>query len=228
MRKVKDRNLMMNEHEKSDRPVVPASHRNKGAFASADGGEGRGLAKGNPSQDNTDRTQCRGNVPSALERIRKAALRDRRSKFTALLHHVTIERLRSSYLRIRPRAAAGVDGITWQHYGKELQSNLEDLHARVHRGAYRAKPSRRVFIPKPDGRQRPLGIAALEDKVLQGAVAEVMNSIYEVDFVGFSYGFRPKRGAHDALDALAVGLLRKKVNWMLTSVVSSTSSTTSG
>jgi len=143
------------------------------------------------------------------------AARQKDAKFTALLHHVTIDRLRAAFLSIKRKAAAGVDGVTWQHYATDLESNLQDLHARVHRGAYRAKPSRRVYIPKADGRQRPLGIAALEDKIVQRAVIEVLNAIYEVDFLGFSYGFRPGRNQHQALDALAVGIQRKRVNWVL-------------
>jgi group II intron reverse transcriptase/maturase len=136
-------------------------------------------------------------------------------RFTALLHHVSLDRLRSAYWAIRPKAAPGVDGVTWDAYGQDLEVNLRDLHERVHSGRYRARPSRRAYIPKADGRQRPLGIAALEDKVLQRAVVEVLNAIYEVDFRGFSYGFRPGRGPHDALDALATGVERRKVNWVL-------------
>ncbi len=136
-------------------------------------------------------------------------------RFTALLHHVTIDRLRSAYEALRRDAAAGVDGVSWQDYGQDLEENLRDLHARVQRGGYRARPSRRVYIPKADGRRRPLGVAAVEDKVLQRAVVEVLNAIYETDFVGFSYGFRPRRSPHDALDALAVAIERKKVNWIL-------------
>jgi RNA-directed DNA polymerase len=143
------------------------------------------------------------------------ARKDRDVRFTALLHHVTVERLEAAYRAIRPGAAPGVDGVTWQGYGQGLEGNLRDLQARVHSGAYRASPSRRVFIPKPDGRQRPLGVAALEDKVLQRALVEVLNAIYEEDFVGFSYGFRPGRSPHQALDALFVGITRGKVNWLL-------------
>jgi group II intron reverse transcriptase/maturase len=145
---------------------------------------------------------------------------DREVRFTALLHHVTVDRLREAYRAISPNAAPGIDGVTWRDYGQDLEGNLEDLHARVHRGAFRAMPTRRVFIPKPDGRLRPLGVAALEDKILQRAVVEVLNAIYEEDFLGFSYGFRPGRGAHDALDALAVGIARKKVNFVLDADIS--------
>jgi len=147
--------------------------------------------------------------------VRQAAQKDREARFTALLHHVDVDRLRAAYRALRPKAAPGVDGVTWEEYGRDLEGNLRDLHARIHRGAYRAKPSRRVFIPKPDGRQRALGVAALEDKVVQRATVEVLNAIYEVDFVGFSYGFRPGRSQHDALDALAFGITRRKVGWVL-------------
>ena len=140
---------------------------------------------------------------------------DKEARFTALLHHVDLFRLRAAYWAIRPKAAPGVDGVTWEVYGQDLEENLQDLHARVHSGSYRAKPSRRAYIPKADGRSRPLGIASLEDKVVQRAVVEVLNAIYEVDFLGFSYGFRPGRSPHHALDALAVGVERKRVNWVL-------------
>jgi retron-type reverse transcriptase len=147
--------------------------------------------------------------------VREVARRDKEARFTALLHHVSLGRLRAAYWAIRPQAAPGVDGVTWADYGQNLESNLQDLHVRVQAGRYRAKPSRRVYIPKADGRQRPLGIASLEDKVVQRAVVEVLNAVYEVDFRGFSYGFRPGRGPHHALDALAVGIMKKKVNWVL-------------
>src|SRR4030095_3562968 len=151
----------------------------------------------------------------ALDRIRDAARRDKRARFTALLHHVTVDLLRIAAFQLKKAAAPGVDGLTWDAYEADLQKNLRDLHARVHRGAYRAKPSRRQYIPKPDGRKRPLGIAALEDKIVQRAVAEVLNAIYEADFLGFSYGFRPGRGQHDALDALAAGITRTSVNYIV-------------
>jgi group II intron reverse transcriptase/maturase len=147
--------------------------------------------------------------------VRDVARKDKEARFTALLHHVDLARLRAAYWAIRPEAAPGVDGVTWGAYGQDLEVNLRDLHERVHTGRYRARPSRRVYIPKKDGRLRPLGIASLEDKILQRAVVEVLNAIYEVDFLGFSYGFRPGRGPHDALDALATGITRKKVNWVL-------------
>jgi retron-type reverse transcriptase len=147
--------------------------------------------------------------------VREAARRDKKLKFTALLHHVTVDLLRDSYHSLKKQAAPGVDGVTWEEYGQTLEARLTDLHGRIHRGAYRAKPSRRVYIPKGDGRQRPLGIAALEDKVVQHAVGRVLNQIWEEDFLGFSYGFRPGRSQHDVLDALNVGIARKKVDWVL-------------
>jgi group II intron reverse transcriptase/maturase len=147
--------------------------------------------------------------------VREVARRDKDARFTALLHHVTLGRLRAAYWAISPQAAPGVDGVTWSDYGQDLEANLLDLHERVQSGRYRATPSRRVYIPKPDGRQRPLGIASLEDKIVQRAVVEVLNAVYEVDFRGFSYGFRPGRGPHDALDALTVGIQTKRVNWVL-------------
>jgi group II intron reverse transcriptase/maturase len=206
---------MMHDGGKSDRPNVPTKLPNKAGHPAAEAVEGRGRAEGNTSQQNASRTQCRTSALSALERVREVARRDRKAKFTALLHHVTIDRLRAAYLALSRKAAAGVDGVTWQQYGDGLEDRLRDLHARLHRGAYRAKPSRRVFIPKADGRQRPLGIASLEDKLVQRAVVEVLNPIYETDFLGFSYGFRPGRSQHDALDALAVAIRTKKVKWVL-------------
>jgi RNA-directed DNA polymerase len=206
---------MMDDERKSDRLVVPEKSPNKTERSAAEAVEGRSLAKGNTDQQNAPRTQRRTSAPSALDRVRQAATKDRGAKFTALLHHVTIDRLREAYLQLQKRAAPGVDGVTWEQYGTELEDNLRDLHARLHRGAYRARPSRRVFIPKADGRQRPLGIASLEDKLVQRAVVEVLNTIYETDFLGFSYGFRPGRSPHHALDALATGLVRRKVNYVL-------------
>jgi retron-type reverse transcriptase len=147
--------------------------------------------------------------------VREVARRDKDARFTALLHHVDLVRLCKAYWAIRPKAAPGLDGVTWTEYGQDLEANLRDLHARVQAGRYRAKPSRRVYIPKADGRQRPLGIASLEDKIVQRAVVEVLNAVYEVDFRGFSYGFRPGRKPHDALDALSVGITDRRVNWVL-------------
>jgi RNA-directed DNA polymerase len=177
--------------------------------------EGSGPAKGNTASETRPGLRAGQGVPSDLARVRRVARTDKEARFTALLHHVDVERLRAAYWALNPRAATGVDGITWHEYGQDLEANLRDLHARVHRGSYRAKASRRVYIPKPDGRLRPLGVAALEDKVLQRAVVEVLNAVYEQDFVGFSYGFRPGRAPHDALDALAAGIMRKRVNWVL-------------
>ncbi|MBV8944123.1 MAG: hypothetical protein JOZ95_01780, partial [Solirubrobacterales bacterium] len=147
--------------------------------------------------------------------MRQKARTDKKERLTALLHHVDVDRLREAYRALNPRAATGVDAVTWEDYGRDLEENLRDLHRRVHCGSYRAKPTRRAYIPKPDGRMRPLGVAALEDKILQRAVVEVLNHIYETDFFGFSYGFRPGRSPHDALDALAYGIDRKKVSWVL-------------
>jgi group II intron reverse transcriptase/maturase len=205
----------MHDGGKSDRLVVPAKLPNNAADAVAEVVEGRGLPEGNAASETRSGLSAGQGVSSDLDRVRRVALRDKDVRFTALLHHVTEERLEAAYRTIRPGAAPGVDGVTWRDYGSDLEANLRDLHARVQRGAYRASPTRRVFIPKPDGRYRPLGVAALEDKILQRAVVEVLSAVYEPDFLGFSYGFRPGRGQHDALDALAVGITRKKVNWVL-------------
>jgi RNA-directed DNA polymerase len=208
----------MNERRESDRPVVPKKPANKGGgqTPSAERVEGRGLAKGNPDQQTRLRTQCRADLPNALERVRQAARRDKGLRFTALWHHVyDIDRLREAYRELKREAAPGVDGQTWEQYGEALEANLRDLSERLRRGAYRAKPVRRVYIPKPDGRQRPIGVPTLEDKIVQRATTEVLEAVYEADFLGFSYGFRPKRGAHNALDALSVGLVKRKVNWVL-------------
>src|SRR5215216_3906198 len=205
----------MNEGGKSDRPVVPANPPNKAAHAAAEVGEGRGRAKGNMDSKTHPGHSAGTDASGALGRVREVARRDKDARFTALLHHVSVGRLRRAYWAIRPRAAPGVDGVTWVEYGRGLEDRLQDLHARVQAGRYRAKPGRRVYIPKADGRLRPLGIASLEDKIVQRAVVEVLNAVYEVDFRGFSYGFRPGRGPHDALDALAVGIERKRVNWVL-------------
>jgi RNA-directed DNA polymerase len=203
----------MDERGKSDGPVVPANLPNKAAAAEA--GEERGPAKGNTDGKPRPGRSAGSGVSSALDRVREVARRDKDARFTALLHHVSLERLVLAYWALSPKAAPGVDGVTWQDYGQDLVANLRDLHERVHSGRYRARPSRRAYIPKADGRLRPLGIATLEDKILQRAVVEVLNAVYEADFRGFSYGFRPGRGQHDALDALAVGIERKKVNWVL-------------
>src|SRR5438128_12555797 len=200
----------------ADWPVAPAQFANKAGRPAAEGMEGRGLAKGNPSQQNAPRTLSRDGARSALERVREATERDKTVRFTALLHHVyNVEHLRAAYYALKRDAAAGVDGETWGHYGQALEANLADVSGRLKRGAYRAKPVKRTYIPKADGRQRPLGIPTLEDKLVQRATVEVMNAIYETDFLGFSYGFRPGRNAHNALDVLYAGILTRKVNWVL-------------
>lgn len=207
----------MNEDGESDGRVVPKKPTNngRGAPRSAETVEGRGPTKGNPRQQSRDRTQRRQALKSALERVRQVASESKEERFTALWHHVyDVDRLREAYLGLSPKAAAGVDGVTWQQYGEALESNLEDLSARLQRGAYRAKPVRRVQIPKEDGRKRPIGVPALEDKIVQRATVEVLNAVYETDFLGFSYGFRPGRSQHNALDAVVVGIERRKVNWV--------------
>ena len=203
----------MNGYGKSDRPVVPANPPNKATAAEV--GEERGRAKGNTASKTRPGHSAGPGASSALERVREVARQDKEARFTALLHHVDLTRLRVAYWAIRPQAAPGVDKVTWTQYGQDLEANLQDLHVRVQAGRYRAKPSRRVYIPKADGRQRPRGIASLEDKIVQRAVVEVLNAVYEEDFRGFSYGFRPGRGPHDALDALTVGITQKRVNWVL-------------
>jgi RNA-directed DNA polymerase len=205
----------MNERKESDGRVVPQKPSNNPGGPGAEAVEGRRPAKGNAASETRPGRGAGLGVSSELDRVRQVARRDKQVRFTALLHHVTVDRLREAYRAIRRDAAAGVDGVTWREYGLDLEDNLRDLHARVHRGAYRARPVRRAYIPKPDGRSRPLGVAALEDKVLQRAVVEVLNAVYEQDFLGFSYGFRPGRSPHQALDALSVGITRKKVNWVL-------------
>jgi group II intron reverse transcriptase/maturase len=205
----------MHDRGKSDDLVVPAKLSNNARGGAAEVVEGSGLAEGNAASETRSGPSAGTSALGDLDRVRRVARKDKDARFTALLHHVDVDRLRAAYWAIRPKAAPGVDGVTWTEYGQDLEANLRDLHARVHRGSYRARPSRRVFIPKADGRLRPLGIAALEDKILQRALVEVLNAIYEVDFLGFSYGFRPGRSPHDALDALAAGITRKKVNWVL-------------
>ena len=205
----------MNGSGESYCDVLPTKQPNKSDSSPAEVVEGRLQAKENTRQPNLGRTPSRESRPSGLERVREAARKEGKLKFTALLHHVSIDLLRGSYNSLKKQAAPGVDGMTWEDYGQGLEVRLADLHGRIHRGAYRAQPSRRVWIPKADGRQRPLGIAALEDKIVQYAVGTVLNQIWEEDFLGFSYGFRPGRSQHGALDALWVGIVRKKVNWIL-------------
>src|SRR5262245_21772059 len=211
----KSRTARMHAFEESDSGTVPMNHLNKSGKPQAESEEGRPLIKENTHQLSTYSTQSEARVSQGLVGVRRAARERKEMKFTALLHHLTTARLRDSFYALRCKAAPGVDGVTWQEYETGLEGRLVDLHSRVHRGAYRAQPSRRVYIPKPDGRQRPLGVAALEDKIVQQAVATILNQIYEEDFRGFSYGFRPGRSQHQALDALAVGIQWKRVNWVL-------------
>jgi group II intron reverse transcriptase/maturase len=236
---------MMDDQGKSHSPIVPEKSPNKAPSGAAEGTEGRGLAKGKTLEQNTLRTQGReggatrrtlggheagnsgygqGEAPTsgrqdsvqhALERIREAA-KDRTKRFTALYHHVySLELLRKSYFGLKREAAPGIDGETWRHYGEQLEEHLHDLSWRLKQGAYRARPARRAYIPKTDGRKRPIGVMVLEDKIVQRAVTEVLNAIHEEDFLGFSYGFRPKRSAHKALDILSAGIMARKVNWVL-------------
>jgi group II intron reverse transcriptase/maturase len=209
---------MMNDRGKSDRPIVAEKPSNKADSHAAEATEERGRAKGNPSKHDKRWTPSQASLPIGLERVRLAAEQDRKQRFTALLHHIyDVDRLRHAYFEIQRNAAAGIDGETWRHYGERLEDNLRDLSGRLARGAYRARPVRRVYIEKADGRKRPLGVPVLEDKIVQRAAVEVLNAIYEVDFVGFSYGFRPGRSPHQALDALAFGIWKKWVNWILDS-----------
>jgi RNA-directed DNA polymerase len=211
---------MMHEREKSDPLVVPAKPANKAEKSVAEQVEESGGAKRNASLQSTVRTQSRDAVSLAQARIREAVIRNPVEKLTALLHHITVETLRSAFLSLKKKAAVGVDQVRWVDYAADLDRNLTDLHARVHSGAYRALPSRRVFIPKADGKLRPLGIAAIEDKIVQAAVVAILTPIYEAEFLGVSYGFRPGRGQHDALDALTVGIKTRKVNWVLDADIS--------
>ncbi len=207
---------MMDDHGQSDSPTVPTKSPNKAGRPAAEGMEGKGLAKGNTGQQNAPRTLSRDGARSALARVREAAERDKTVRFTALLHHIyNVAHLRVAYFALKREAAPGVDGETWRHYGEALEENLADLSGRLKRGAYRAKPVKRAYIAKSDGRPRPLGIPTLEDKLVQRTAVEVMKAIYETDFLGFSYGFRPGRSPHKALDALYTGLLTRKVNWVL-------------
>jgi RNA-directed DNA polymerase len=206
---------MMHGRGKSDEAIVALKLANQTAQAGREPVERRAEAKGNASRTSTRQTQSRGSVTQGLARIREVARAKEKERFTALFHHLSPEHLEASFFELEERAAAGVDGQTWRSYAAELEGNLEDLHGRLHRGAYRPLPSRRVYIPKPDGRQRPLAIAALEDKIVQRATAAVLNAIYEEDFLGFSYGFRPGRSAHDAMAALVVGIESRKVNFIL-------------
>jgi RNA-directed DNA polymerase len=206
---------MMHGRGKSDEAIVAVKPANKAEASASESGEPRAATEGNADQQSTLRMQNRGGVTQALERIRQAARLRKKERFTSLLHHINPELLRTAYFALKQEAAPGVDGLTWQGYAADLEAKLNDLHGRVQRGAYRPLPSRRVYIPKADGKQRPLAVAALEDKIVQRAALAVLNAIYEEDFLGFSYGFRPGRGTHDALDALVVGIDSRKVNWIL-------------
>jgi RNA-directed DNA polymerase len=212
---------MMHGREKSDSAIVAVKPTNKAVPTAAEPVEPRAGAKGNARRQSTHRTQGRERVAQALERVRQAARQRKKEKLTALLHHISIDCLRIAFFALKRDAASGVDGLTWPTYEADLDRNLTDLHERVHRGAYRALPSRRTYIPKADGKQRPLAVAALEDKIVQRATAAVLNAIYEEDFLGFSYGFRPKRGQHNALDALVVGITSRRVNFILDADVAS-------
>ncbi len=206
---------MMNGQEKSDSAIVAVKSLNKAGSSVAEAMEPRAGTKGNVGQQRTHRAQDRARVTQSLDRVRKAARLRKKERFTALLHHVNVDTLRTAFYALKRKAAPGVDGITWQDYEADLERRLKDLQERVHKGAYRPQPSRRTYIPKADGKQRPLAIAALEDKIVQGATVMVLNAIYEGDFCGFSYGFRPGRGPHDALDALCVAIDQRKVNWIV-------------
>src|SRR5436305_3922890 len=205
----------MHVPEKSDCAVVPVNQSNREAQASAEAGEGRAQTKENIVQSHMRPTQSGQRVSQGLHGVRQAAKKRKQERFTALLHHLNVGLLRDSFYALKRQASPGIDGVKWPEYEPGLEDRLTDLHSRVHRGAYRAQPSRRVYIPKADGRQRPLGVAALEDKIVQQAVVTVLNQIYEADFKGFSYGFRPGRSPHQALDALTVGIQRKRVNWVV-------------
>ena len=212
----------MNTNRKSDELILPSTSTNNGdadlsaTESPAESSEERGSAKRNAKQAALSRTPGRTKRKSrGLHGVREAARKDSTLKFTALLHHINEDCLTEAFFNLKKTAAVGVDGVTWHDYEQNLEANIAVLHDRIHRGAYRALPSRRVWIPKPDGRQRPLGIAALEDKIVQQGVLWVLQSIYEQDFLGFSYGFRPGRSQHDTLDALHVAITSRKVNWIL-------------
>jgi group II intron reverse transcriptase/maturase len=214
----------MHGHEKSDLAIVAKKPANKAEQPAAEASAGASAAelvepragtKGNADQQSTCRAQNRISVEQALERIRKVARERKKERFTTLFHHISVDLLEEAFYELKENAAPGIDRLTWTDYEADLERKLEDLHSRLHRGAYRALPARRVYIPKPDGRQRPLAVAALEDKIVQRAVVALLNAIYEADFLGFSYGFRPGRGTHNALDALCVGICSRKVSWIL-------------
>lgn len=204
----------MHDPGKSEEGIVPEKLPNNGRRP-AEAMEGRPSTEGNSLSVATSPTQSGIGVPTGLQRVRELARRDKKARFTALLHHVDVPLLMRSFSSLKSEAAPGSDGVTWQQYETDLESRIANLHRRIHAGSYRATPVKRAFIPKPDGTLRPLGIAAVEDKIVQHAVVTILNQVYESDFLGFSYGFRPERSAHDALDSLWVGLMGKKVNWVL-------------
>jgi RNA-directed DNA polymerase len=206
--------MNMHADEKSVEGIVPGKRSNKGGLPPAEIVEGRASPEGNVGRKAAVRTQRRGAASIGVASVRQAARQNKSTRFTALLHHITVGRLTQSYYALERNAAPGADGVTWHAYQRELEENLKGLHARIHKGSYRAQPAIRIFIPKADGSERPLDILCLEDKIVQQAVSSVLQSIYEEDFLGFSYGFRPGRGQHDALDALHVGILRKPVLWV--------------
>jgi group II intron reverse transcriptase/maturase len=213
--KAQSHNPVAYADEKSDAFVVPEKPSNKGDDP-AELVEGRSAAKGNVSENPAARTPRRDKPASmGLEGVRIAARRDKKERFTALLHHITPQLLAQSFYALRKDAAPGVDAVTWRDYEEGLHERVQALHRQIHVGGYRATPSRRVLIPKADGKQRALGIASLEDKVVQQAVATVLNMIYEEDFLGFSYGFRQGRSQHQALDALSVGIQSRGVKWIV-------------
>jgi RNA-directed DNA polymerase len=212
---------------KSDSAILAGKPTNKAEQSAAESVERRVEAKGNTGQQSTYRAQDRESVSQALDRIRQVARHRKKEKFTALFHHITVQLLQEAFFELKENAAPGVDGLRWGEYEADLEHRLEDLHARLQRGAYRALPGRRGYIPKSDGRLRPLAVAALEDKIVQRATVAVLNAIYEEDFLGFSYGFRAGRGPHDALDALVVGISSTKVNWILDADIRSFLETTS-
>lgn len=207
--------MNMYDSEKSDRVIVPKKVANKQAQVYAESLEGRTRPKGNRSHEAVPRTQSRTSTSTGLAAVRRAASKDKKMRFTALLHHLSVEQLRASYFSLKKNAAPGLDGLTWEAYGENLEKRLKVLHNQIHKGSYKAQPAKRSYIPKADGSQRPLSIWCLEDKIIQQAIVEILNAVYEIDFQGFSYGFRPGKGQHHALDALAVAIHRKKVNWIL-------------
>ncbi len=207
--------MNMYSDEKSDEVIVPRKRPNKEGLPSAEAVEGRTSPKGNGGQAAAVRTQRRVAASNGLAAVRQAARQHKGIRFTALLHHITIDLLKQSYFALKRNAAPGIDGVTWRAYGENLDDKLKDLHDRVHKGSYRARPAKRTYVPKADGSRRPLSVWCVADKIVQQAVVKVLEAIYEEDFVGISYGFRPRRSQHDALDALHAGILRRRVNWVL-------------